>query len=210
MPIRNVTQRTRTTVRYKVPSPKNGRVIAGESGLERDLILRLEFAPNVVAFEEQPARFKIPGTPKDFHTTPDIAVTLDSGEIHYVEVKYARTAKKHSEKLNAIRKHLASKDIEYRVMTELNIRRSQAVLDNCLYLTGFKGQSIGRLSELRKLIPEYSTTVQELSRKAGSVFPVMEMIAHQLVFFDFNQPLRVDSRIRPLLKGDYGDFYPHR
>lgn len=87
MPVRNVSKRTMNTVRYLVPSAKNNRVVHCESTLERDMALRLEFAPNVVAYEEQPERFRIPFEPKSYSTIPDFKVTLDTGEVDISSVE---------------------------------------------------------------------------------------------------------------------------
>lgn len=207
MPIRDVTKRTKNTVRYLVPSPKNGRVIQCESTLERDMILRLEFAPNVVSFEEQATRIRVPFLPKSFNTIPDFEVVLDTGEIIYIEVKYKNAVMKRIDRLSAAAKHLEDIGFEYHVMTEKEIRPCQTMLHNLLYLKPFKERSANSIEDLKAAAPRKPTTFAQLAERLGKN-TVVEMIAHQLVFIDLYQLIQSNSVIRPISDGDYDYLYP--
>lgn len=207
MPIRDVTKRTKNTVRYLVPSPKNGRVITCESTLERDMILRLEFAPEVVSYEEQAKRIQVPFLPKAFNTIPDFEVVLMTGEIIYIEVKYKSSALKRIDRLMATEAHLQEIGFAYHVMTEKEIRPCQMILSNLLYLKAFKERSANSIYELEESAPIKPTTFGELAGTLGRN-TVVEMIAHQLVFIDLYQPIQLNSIIKPLTDGDYDYLYP--
>lgn len=203
MPVRSVIKRTKTSVRHGVASYKNSRRIGCESNLERDLALLLEFSPNIVTFEEQPQRFLIPGIPASFHTTPDFAVTLDTGEIIMVEVKYMRKAIELSDRHEQIAEHLSGLGFRYFVLTERHIRFSQTVLDNCLYLKGFKSRKYHAVAELRDLVPTRELTLSELIESVGDETIAAGLIAHQLVHHDFNKNLGPKSLLRPARENDF-------
>lgn len=206
MPVRKTSQRTKTTVRHLVNSSKVGRVVECESNLERDLALLLEFSTNVVSFEEQPLRLTIPASPKSFQTTPDFSVLLDTRETELLEVKYQSQANKHAERLEVIKRHLATQGMVYRVMTEKSIRASRMVLHNCQYLKSFKKLDGVTLDQLKALAPKHPIRLDQLIEQVGSDTAI-QIIAHQLVFFDYDTPLNPKTILRPSLPGDFVALY---
>jgi hypothetical protein len=208
MPVRNVVLRTKTTTRYIVPSYKNGRDIQCESGLERDLMLLLEFSPQVVRYEEQPQVFRIHAEPKYFNATPDVKVSLDSNESNFLEVKYERKAQKLAEKHQQIAGHLKSMGYRYQVVTEKHIRPSQIVLDNCLILNGYRTQIQRSKDEMSNYVPGGTFTLRELIEKLGDSQLAMTLIAQQLIYHDFTKILSQKSELRASEPGDFDFLLP--
>jgi len=207
MPVRTVTQRTKTTCRYLIFSLKNDRVIACESKLERDMALRLEFAPNVLAYEEQPVTFVIPDDP-DFKTTPDFKVVLDTGELEYIEVKYEKHRQANLSRLRTVTRHLKGEGITYRVMTENDIRWPQVLIDNLLFLRWFRKVDDAEMQRFVRLMPESPVSFQELAGILGSNEAATKAIATQSIFHDFSQPIRKTSMLRPVEPADFDYLYP--
>lgn len=122
-------------VRGKFPSRKNGRMVHHEGLLERDAFYLLEAIPAVVAYREQPITLHYPDGERLRRYTPDLELTLQDGEMIYVEIKPAEVAAKAeiAHKLNKIREHLARTDQRFLVLTDRVIRQ-QPRLDNLRWL----------------------------------------------------------------------------
>lgn len=132
--VREPITRSRDKVRGQFPSIKMGRMIAWESQLERRARYLFEFCKGVDAFREQPIRLHIPFNEVIKRYTPDFELTLQTGEIWYVEIKPVN--KLQDLKLlafyQAVAKELASKGYPFIIITdqELNhpIRENNLVL----------------------------------------------------------------------------------
>ena len=208
MPVRQVVKPTKTTVRYIVQSIKNAMGIECESGLERDLALVLEFSPLVAFYEEQPQKFQIPAEPKAFTTIPDMRVTLINGEERLLEAKYARSAKKLEVRHQQVEKHLKTLGYRYQVLTERHIRPNQIVIDNCLYLNGFRSRSKRSAEELSIYVPKGTFRLEELIEILGDSQLAMELIARQLIYHDFTKILSQKSELRACRLGDFDFLTP--
>ena len=207
MPVMKTHHKTRASETYRHESPKNNRVIDCMSGLEHGFALISEYAINIVAIEEQPEKFRVPADPKPFYAIPDFKVTLDTGEVEYVEVKPSRQAEKKKKRLDAIKEHITSLGFNYKVMTEKEIRRSDMLLQNCLFLKAFRSRSNNSVSALLNMVPDCPVTFGKWAKYIGDRNALVEMIAHQLVYIDLYQPITDDSVIRPLKGGDYESLY---
>lgn len=208
MRVRKVVMRSRVTVRYIVQSIKNAMAIECESGLERDLALVLEFSPRVASYQEQPKEFQISAEPKAFTTIPDMLVTLSNGDKRFLEAKYARSAKKLEERHQQVEKHLKTLGYRYQVLTENDIRPNQIVLDNCLYLNGFRSRSKRSTEELSRYVPKGTFSLKELIEILGDSQLAMELIARQLVYHNFTKILSQKSELRACRPGDFDFLTP--
>lgn len=74
-------------MRGKFPSRKNGRVVHHEGLLELDALYLLEASPQVSRYREQPSTITYADGPRVRRYTPDLEVTLSTGEIVWIEVK---------------------------------------------------------------------------------------------------------------------------
>lgn len=207
MAARAINHDTNNNVSYLMSSPKMGRQIHCESRLEHCMALMLEMAPHVISFVEQPYRFRIRQNGLVFTTIPDFEVQLDTGEIDYVEVKYENQAKKKADRFAATAIQLANEGFNYKVKTEKEIRRSHQILHNCLFLKSFKQRSLHDRSQLMAMVPVEPMKFSDLVGEVGSKNTAIEMIAHQLVFCDFYQPITDNSVVRPLREGDFDYLY---
>jgi hypothetical protein len=206
---RNIITPRQTTVRFRSFSPKNDQVIETESVLERDFMLRLEFAPHVVSFQSQPPGFHAMLEGKAISVYPDFMAELDDGAFDEVEVKYFHQSRKPKTwaRLEAARLQRLSEGRDYYVKTEKDIRSCQQVLSNCLFLKGFKGRSMDHVAALSQMVPHKPTTFGALAAECGDRTIVAEMIAQQLVFCDFYQLITDASVLRPLKPGDFDYMY---
>ena len=206
---RKIDSKSAITNRSRIPSAKNGRLILVESMLERDMALRLEFAPRVQSFKEQPHTFEFLIDGKVVHATPDFAVGWDAEDTEYIEVKPASKAReeKTAKRLSAIKQHIEAEGFSYAVMTEKEIRSSNQVLQNCMYLNPFKWRSRVRLEDFRSQVPSEPIPFCDWAEKIEDAQAVVEMMAHQLVFFDFYQRITPYTLIRPIEDGDFGFMY---
>lgn len=206
---RKIDSRSATTNRSRIPSAKNGRLVLVESMLERDMALRLEFALPVLFYKEQPRTFKVNLDGKIIRATPDFEVGWDTEDTEYVEVKYARKTRqdKTAKRLSAVKRHIEAMGSNYEVMTEKKIRSSKQVLQNCMYLNPFKWRSRNRVEDLKSQIPSGPMSFSDWAEKNQSAQVVVEMMAHQLVFFDFYQGITPETVIRPIEEGDFGYMY---
>lgn len=208
MQVRKVVTRSKVTVRYIVQSIKNAMAIECESGLERDLALVLEFSPWVDSYKEQPEKFQIPTEPKAFTTIPDMLVTLTNGDKRFFEAKYARSAKKLEGRHQLVAKHLETLGYRYQVLTENDIRPNQIVIDNCLYLNGFRSQSKRSAEELSRYVPKGTFSLKELIERLGDSQLAIELIARQLIYHDFKKILSQKSELRACRPGDFDFLTP--
>lgn len=84
MPVRKIKKSYRS-VTGVMTSRKNGRMVASESTLERDLFILLEFDPGVETFEEQPVRLTYPNDKgKTASYTPDALCRLKTEPFDYL------------------------------------------------------------------------------------------------------------------------------
>ena len=140
---------------------------------------------------------------------PDFKVYLYFDEIDFVEVKRARKVKQPptAKRLDSIKDHLETLGFNYCVRTEKEIRSSNQVIHNCVYLNPYKWRSRDRVDELKNLVPKGPVTFLEWAEKIGDAQAVVEMMAHQLVFSDFYQRLTSDTVIRPIQDCDFAYMY---
>ncbi|OGB35317.1 MAG: hypothetical protein A3F78_11745 [Burkholderiales bacterium RIFCSPLOWO2_12_FULL_61_40] len=97
-----------------------------ESLLERDAIYHFEYHPLVISYQEQPSiEIYYDALGKQHRYFPDFRLNLMDGSEIYIEVKPARflATKKVQEKLQAVATRFEEQARQFRVMTEVEIRR---------------------------------------------------------------------------------------
>lgn len=122
---RKVITRRGRKFRGKFPSTKMGRMVAWESLLERDAILLLELSPGVAYYQEQPTIIEYFDGTRIREYYPDFELTLLDDSLCHLEVKPSEELAKpevHS-KYERIVEHYQKKQFDFRIATDLEIRR---------------------------------------------------------------------------------------
>ena len=124
---RKVVTRSGRKVRGLFPSRKLKRMVQWESLLERDAILLFEFSAGVLNYQEQPCLIHYFDDESDSHRRyfPDFEIIKSSEEIVHLEVKpeLVLVTPEISNKLSKVTAHYSKSSLEYRVLTEKQIRR---------------------------------------------------------------------------------------
>lgn len=126
MRVRKVITRSGRGIRGKFPSRKLGRQVYWESPLERDAILMFELHPLVLSYQEQPlADTYYDEGGEAFECYPDFKLQTVGGAEILIEVKRNADLARSSiqRKLGLIAVHYANQGRDYRVITEVSIRR---------------------------------------------------------------------------------------
>ena len=112
-------------VRVKFPSRKNGRMMFAEGLLEAHAFYWLEAAIDVMEYREQPFTIRFPDGARLRRYTPDIEVTLHSGQRFVVEIKPQSSLQRAdvSAKIAIVREYFIQRNTTYQVWTDSVIRR---------------------------------------------------------------------------------------
>ena len=191
MPVRKIPKNYRS-VTGTFPSHKNKRNIFYESLLERDIYLLLEFNDEVVSYEEQPFKIYYQRAKSTYRYTPDVLV-------HYrpklnklpcvFEIKMSDEIKEKKvffeEKFNQIEKYINVNNLEFKMITELDI--DEVYLENAMFLYRFRELNSPNVTktilEKIKLFSEISV-IDFLERFSTNKFEQMEILPYiwQLIF----------------------------
>jgi hypothetical protein len=170
------------------------RMIAFESLLERDFIYLLDYDVRVEQFEEQPLTIEYLHDDQTLHYTPDFQI-IESGRPVLVECKPERfvDTDDNQRKFAIAREWCASRDWEYRIVTDQQIR------------AGFRLQNIKRLTAYARLTVELSlrnqietclqatptTTLQALAQSIDPADPqyIMTCLLHLAFHHELDLPL---------------------
>lgn len=190
MPVRKISRSRGSTTGVLTSAHPGGGQHAYESGLERDLFLRLDFDPGVERFEAQPVRIHYEGPQgKKRHYTPDTLAFFREGgpywgsaspehEAALYEVKYAEELREKRDKLapkfEAARSYASGRGWRFEVATEEEIRTP--FLRNARLLRKLAGQPVQTGSKEIRRILEISEsleapTADEIARR---IFPHAE------------------------------------
>lgn len=168
MPVRKIKKNYRS-VTGVFQSFKNKCGIGYESLLERDFFLILEFDEKVKAYEEQPFTIQYERNGKNFNYTPDCLVTYHDTSIMpcVVEVKMTDELKDKKvffeEKFNQIQNYITLNDMEFKLITELDIRSSYLENIKFLYRFAFLENIENKIDSLLKIAQQYEQiSVNEL------------------------------------------------
>lgn len=167
----------------------NKKITHFESSLERDYIYLLEFDPKVNSYQEQPLRvhFKDRNQTKRIYT-PDFLVESRNSTL-LVEIKYQAYLDKHKDlledKFNAAHEFCSKHGIQFKVITENEIRGNKVYLDNLKFLSNYSmdvnnfdyifGRDLS-LKKMRKVLNLITTkeksSVQSILNEISSEFSV--------------------------------------
>ncbi len=198
--VRRVITRGPTRVMGKFPSIKSGRAHHWESQLERDRMYALELDPRVIGFCEQPMKLQLYVYGKERTYTPDIAVETRNGTI-VEEIKPADKVDKYLEIYEAASRQLADRGIDFRVVTNIEIRR-EPFLSNISNLLPF------RYFEVDTTVLDYLEAAFHGHRKISfsvlkdrlftAGFPAWipwALIAQNFILLDLDQKITGESQI---------------
>jgi hypothetical protein len=189
---------------------------AFESSLERDLLLLLDFDPDVEFFEEQPVKITYHGDNGRCHTyTPDVLVHYHvdktSASVRppvLCEVKYRDDLRQHwreyKTKFKAARRYAKEHGWCFRLMTEREIRTPY--LDNVKFLRHYRHINVDaghfhmlleRLHALRETTPvELLAAVSNDAWDKGQLLSALwQLVALRQAGTDLSQPLTMHSRV---------------
>lgn len=141
MPVRKIPKNYRS-ITGNFPSLKNGRNVAFESSLERDLFLTLEFDPSVVSYEEQPVKLSGSVSGRKVEYTPDCLVSYEDGKVPLlIEVKYKedleQCIEEYQPRFSLATDYTKRHRMEFKVLTEDDIRGNGVRLENYRLLYRF-------------------------------------------------------------------------
>lgn len=206
---RKVITPSKTTVRFLVPSPKNGgQCYERESTVENDLLLLSEFSRGVKRVQEHVKKEIVWGG-MSFTTYIDFEFELTDGSLEYHEVKYDSKTRdpETAERLAATREFLAREGHPFFVDTEITLRQCPQMLSNLMILRRFKYNNPEFVASLHKCIPAQLSTVEQLVADVGDNAMAVAMIAWQFVYCDLNLPLNNQTRVRHIEENDHAFLY---
>lgn len=199
-----------------VYNSRTSAMTAFESSLERDLLLLLDFDPDVESFEEQPVKITYYDDYGRRHTyTPDVLVRY-RGDITSAsvltpvlcEVKYRDDLRQHwmeyKTKFKAAHRYAREHGWRFRLMTEREIRTPY--LDNVKFLRHYQHlivdaehlpRLLARLQTLRETTPEdlLAAISDDTWHKAQLLSALWHLVAQRQVGTDLSQPLTMSSRL---------------
>ncbi|GAB1394766.1 hypothetical protein MASR1M60_29300 [Rhodocyclaceae bacterium] len=182
--------RSQRGFRMKYPSLKLGRMVACESLLEGDLVILLELSPEVLSYQEQPARIQYWDGIQMRDYFPDFEVVLMDGTRIHLEVKHSRKLAKPelARKYRAIAVHYQRTPIQFRIVTELECQREplRSNLQRMNYLRTKKtAESLPSEAELYRLLGEASVSLAQLETILG-VETTLRLLALGLLHCDLS------------------------
>ncbi len=187
----------------KYPSVKMGVNIWTESILERDLIHRLEYDPNVTSYRTQAVRifFELDGRRR--HYTPDVLCERRIGRPQIIEVKPRKRLSPWFLQLYRIITPICEREgFEFVLCTEFEIR-TQPFLDNVKCLWKYARLPLYPVHQI--LCYEFFSSRQEAP--LGELFEfficrewqkqvVLALLYHGIISTDLSIPLGIDSPVR--------------
>lgn len=199
MGVRNIMTPSGRTVRTLFPSRKMTQMIPCESTLERDAILFLEFAPDVVRYEAQPIRISYLLDGELRHYFPDFEVEYANGRIIHLEVKPSKKLAKPEIKhrYDAIARHYERGEIGFQILTERELR-AKALLDNLRLLAYHmpRAEDEAELmdSQLQlSMLP--ASTVGGAAVVLGDIKLVYRLLAANYLYCNLNEPITNDTYV---------------
>ena len=198
---RQVVTRSGGIMRAKFPSRKNQRMLHAEGLLELDAFYLFEVSPLVVSYREQPCTVRYPDGARLRKYTPDVELTLRSGEQILVEIKpLAKTRQPEmAHKLACIAEHLQRNDLCYLVLTD-DVIRQQPRLQNLRWIYQMAMRDHANpdlLSVGAKLLLESrpATIGEAAARLLPHGCTAYTYLLSGLLRLSLNQPISADTQI---------------
>lgn len=200
-------------MRGKFPSRKNGRMVHHEGLLELDALYLLEASPMVQGYREQPTTITYPDGNRVRRYTPDLEVTLCSGEQVWIEVKPAVFLQKEDiqHKLACVASHLKRSGQAFVILTDEVLRQEPRQSNvRTIFHRALRAQlSAGRArSALTRCAEELPTTLARTTQLLAphGANPYSLLLAG-LLHCDLDQPLSSDTPISHTKETDHGWFW---
>ena len=221
MPVRRI-PKSHCSLTGEVASTKrvawglNGGRAAFESSLERDLLILLDFDPEVLCYEEQPVRIDyVDAGGRHRHYTPDVLVRwrrdgVSAGGMRplLAEVKYRSTLRKDwadlKPRFQAARSEARARGWTFRILTEVEIRTPY--LQNARFLSPYRRLAsdgatanwiLTTLYRLGQSDPEtlLGTLACDLRNRAELIPRLWNLVAARKVGIELSLPLTMRSRL---------------
>lgn len=215
MPVRKIPN-NRRSLTGMVSSQKNERMVAAESSLERDLLVLLEFDPDVEQYEEQPISIEYFDKLGNKHRyTPDVLVYYYAGdsvarppmlcEVKYREELFAKW-KEIKPKIRAGRDYARRQGWRFKIMTEREIRTPY--LQSAKFLRPYRTVAV-RDSDVRLILDALQdagdSSPEELLacihhdrfRRAELLPTLWHLVSHGYICADLNHPLTMHTKLWP-------------
>ncbi len=216
MAVRKIPTNRRSLTGF-VASRRDGRMVASESSLERDLLVLLDFAPSVERYEEQPVRIEYRDARGRRHTyVPDVLVHFRQDIVQeqpttplLYEVKYRKDLSENWQeikpKVRAGRAYARGRGWRFKLITEREIRTPY--LQSVKFLRQYRRLQpddaerrllLDRLRETGESDPErlLMSISSEPVRRAELLPALWHMVAAGDIYADLDEPLTMRSPIR--------------
>ena len=200
-------------MRGKFPSRKNGRMVHHEGLLELDALYLLEASPLVQSYREQPITIYYPDGARTRRYTPDLEVTLQTGQTVWVEVKPRRSLQNEEvrHKLSCISAHLERSHQPFVVLTDEVLREQprqsnvRAIVHRAMGTHATpQAAYMALLRCVHQLPADLATATQLLAIHAMEPYTLL-MAGWLRCTLD--QPLNHQTLITPTLESDDGWFW---
>lgn len=180
-----------------------------ESSLERDLLICLDFNPDVQVIHAQPFTLDYEHEGRTRRYTPDVAVTYRSGDVRVYEVKPLLGLRtdwlKFRPRFMAAVSHCRAHQWQFKIATETHIRTS--FLENATFLRRYRFvpdqpaermQLIYTLQALGETTPQglLAATFMTMEGRMAGIPALWNLVATKRIWADLKLPLTMASRIR--------------
>lgn len=190
----------------RITSVKNNDLVCFESSLERDFIYLMDYNLDVKKYFEQPLKIDYVINGGNRYYVPDFLVEYHDGSKELFEVKYVVDLENNSgnckEKIEIGKEFAKFNDIQFKVITEKEIRREE--LFNAKFLHQFIGPKSSSSEEnelilLSKIesgvefifIDLINSISDDFIRKAELIRSLWRMVA--LGYFDYNRTKKLTN-----------------
>lgn len=205
MVTRKVVTRSGRGIRGYFPSRKMRCMVPWESLLERDAILLFEFSPGVQSYRAQPELILYTHGDETRRYFPDFEISTASGINVQIEVKTSTqlTKPKLAEKYRAIAGHYQFAGRQFRILTELEIRREPLHANLKMLMRHYRqdGELASSLSQATKFLQKEARLLQDMELEAEIVW---RLLAHGHLRCDLAEPIAASTLIS-LPQGDRDD-----
>jgi hypothetical protein len=198
---RRVITRSGTRARGFANSSKADHPVPWESLLERDAIAVWIFDPHIMCLSEHQEPIKVRTLDGEFTAYPDFRLIDIDGVEKIREVKSNDDLKQDEVafRLEAIRRHYQSQDIEYQVISESEIRKEPRLTNITDLLPYHKTKTRNALlsdSCIRDfLLTKPSMALEELVDRLGSYGTAKRLLANGLLYVNLDDAIGPHTRV---------------
>ena len=205
---RKVVTRSGRRIRGFFPSVKMNRMVEWESLLERDAILLMEFSPGVKSYREQPALIQYQDGDRLRRYFPDFEVVGSGGLLIHLEVKPEKQLERPevAAKLRAVAAHYASRQLNYRILTDVRIRAEPLHSNLRLLRRYLRGEPPVLPHLVAARLRHSPMALRELTSLIGRD-GLLHCLAFGLLFADLQKTLDGDALISHPTEADHAQVH---